>query len=73
MVLVSILASVLVHDENCPFTATLGCLEFKKSVTVSNALPEISFCFNLCQRPLCYTLSNALNVSKNVPRPLRPS
>ena len=76
MVQISILryhVSILVHEENCPFKATLCFLGFKKSVIVSNRLPEIPFCFNLYVRPLGHTLSNALDMSKNTPRTSRPS
>ena len=36
-------------------------------------LPQIPFHFNLHMRPLCHTLSNALDMSKNTPQTSRPS
>ena len=66
-------ASILLHEENCPFKATLFFQEFKKSVMISNRLPEIQFYSNLHKRPLCHTLLNALGMSKNTPRTSRPS
>ena len=35
-------------------------------------LPDIPFCFSLKRRPLCQTLSNALDISIKMPLVLRP-
>ena len=67
-------ASILLHEENCPFKATIFFQEFKKSyLMISNRLPEIQFYSSLHKRPLCHTLLNALGMSKNTLRTSRPS
>ena len=65
-------ASILVHEEYCPFKTTLCFLKSKKLVMISNSFPEIPFCFSLCKSPWCYTLSNAFEMSKNIPQTSRP-
>ena len=43
-------------------------LEFKKSLRVSNRLPDITFCFNFYKKPVCHALTNALDMSTNTPQ-----
>ena len=66
------LALILVHEEYWSFKQ-LCFLKFKKSVMISNSIPEIPFCFSLSKSPLCHTLSNTFGMSKNIPRTSRPS
>ena len=66
-------ASILVDEEYCPFKTTLCFLKFKNSVMISNSFPEIPFCFSLCKSPRCHTLSDAFEMSKNIPQTSRPS
>ena len=40
-------ASMLTHDECCPFKITLCFLRLKKFVIIFRRLPDIPFCFNL--------------------------
>ena len=58
-------ASILIQGEACPFKTTLCFLKQRKSVMIFKILSDIRFCFNLDIRPLCQTLSNALDISKN--------
>ena len=67
------IASILVHEEYCPFKTTLRFLKFKKLVMISKSFPEMPFCFNLYKSPLCHTLSNAFEMSKNVPQTSKSS
>ena len=39
-------------------------LKLRKSLIVFKMLPDIPFCLSSCIRPLCHTLSNALDKSK---------
>ena len=62
-------ASKLVHEEYCPFKTTLCFLKFKKLLMILNIFfLEVPFCFSLCKTPLCHTLPNAFEMSKNIPR-----
>ena len=65
-------ALILVHEEYWSFKQ-LCFLKFKKSVMISNSIPEIPFCFSLSKSLLCHTLSNTFGMSKNIPRTSRPS
>ena len=58
-------ASILAQGEACPFKTTLCFLKLRKLVIIFKILSDIPFSFNLNIRPLCQTLSNALDISKN--------
>ena len=58
-------ASILTQREAYPFKTTRCFLKLRKSVTIFKLLSDIPFYFNLNIRPLCQTLSNALDISKN--------
>ena len=57
--------SMLAKGEACPFKMTHCFLKLRKSVIIFKILSDIPFCFHLNIRPLCQTLSNALDISKN--------
>ena len=57
--------SMLVQGEAYPFKTTRCFLKPTKSVIIFKISSDIVFCSNLNVRPLCQTLSNALDVSKN--------
>ena len=57
-------ASILVHEEYFPFSATCFFLFDKKLVIKFRSFPDIPFYYNLYVRPLCHTLSNALEISR---------
>ena len=40
---------------------------------ISKSFPEIPFCLNLYKSSLCHALSNAFEMSKNIPWTSRPS
>ena len=61
-----------VHEQYFLFKTTLCFLKFKKSVMISKSFPEMSFGFSLYKSPLCHTLSNAFEMSKNIPHTSRP-
>ena len=54
-------ASMLTQGKACPFKRTFS---ETKEIEIK-ILSGIPFCFNLNIRPLCQTLSNALDISKN--------
>ena len=56
-----------VHEEICPFRITLCFLSFKESDNTLSRLPEIPFCFSSEIKPLCQTLSNAIEISRKTP------
>ena len=62
--------SMHVHEEYCLFKTTLCFLKFKKSVMISKSFPEMPFGFSLYK---CHTLSNAFEMSKNIPHSSRSS
>ena len=41
-------------------------LSFRKSIKIFNKLPVTPICFNLKIRPLCQTLSKALEISRKI-------
>ena len=59
-------APMLDQGETCPFKKTRCFLKVRKSVIIFKILSDMPFCFNLNIRPLCQTLSNALDISKNI-------
>ena len=59
-------ASIFVYNHSWPFHTTLCFLSFQKSVRILNRLLDITFCFDLKLRPLCHTISKALERSKNI-------
>ena len=61
-----------VHEQYFLFKTTLYFLKFKKSVMISRSFPEMSFGFSLYKSPLYHTLSNAFEMSKNIPHTSRP-
>ena len=65
-------ASIPVYEEYCPSKTTLCFLKFKNSIMISKIFPEIPFCFSLYNSAFCYTLSNAFEMSKNVPHTSTP-
>ena len=60
-------ASIAAHSDTCPFKTTRCFIKLRKSMTVFKMLPDMPFCLSLYLIPLCHTLSNALDVSKNIP------
>ena len=52
------------HVNFCPLRTTLCFLSLKKSCKRSSRLPDIPFCDNLNFVPSCYTLSEALEISR---------
>ena len=60
-------ASIYVHEEYFPFSTTSYFLFDKKSLIKFRNFPDTRFCFNLYIRPLCHTLSNALEISGRLP------
>ena len=58
---------MLVHEEYSPFGRTRCFLFDKKSVIKFRSFSDIPFCLNLYKRPLCHTLSNALEISRKTP------
>ena len=65
-------ASIPVYEEYCPFKTTLCFLKFKNSMMISKSFPEIPFCFSLHNNGFRYALSNAFEMSKNVPQTPAP-
>ena len=55
------------HQEYVKFSTTRCFLFDKKSIIKFKSFPDIPFCFNLYIKPLCHTLSNALEVSRKTP------
>ena len=60
--------SMLDHEDSRPISTTFWFLSFKKSVRVLQRLPDVPFCFNFKIRPLCHTLSKALDIFNNIDR-----
>ena len=58
-------ASVLAQGEACPFKTTLCFLKQTESVIIFKIVSDTAFCFNFNIRPLCQTLTNALDISEN--------
>ena len=55
------------HDEWWPFNTSLCFLHLKKNFIKVISSPNIRFCCNLKSKPLCQTLSNALDISRQTP------
>ena len=60
------------QKEDCPLRTTLCYPFLKKFDNRFKRLPDISFCFSLKIRPLCHTLSKALDMSRNTLRTSKP-
>ena len=56
--------SILTQGEAFPFKTTHCFLKLKKSAIIFKIFPDITFFFNSNIRPLCQTLSDALDISK---------
>ena len=56
------------HFENWPLRTTLWYLLCKKDSIRLKKLPSVLLFLSLCIRPLCQTLSKALDKSKKIPR-----
>ena len=61
------------QEEVCPLRSTLCLLFLKKFDNSFKRLPDIPLCFSLKIRPLCYTLSKALDISRNTLGTSKPS
>ena len=55
------------HDEWWPFNTGPCFLYLKKNFVKVISSPDIPFCCNLESKPLCQTLSNALDISRKTP------
>ena len=58
-------ASMLAQREACPFKTARCFLKLRKSVIIFKSLSDKPFCSYLNIRPLCQSLLNALDISKN--------
>ena len=56
-----------IHDNNWPLKAILCWQFFTKFIKRHSNLSLLLFCFNLYIIPLCHTLSEAIDMSRNTP------
>ena len=66
-------ALTLAQEEVYPLRTTLCFLFLKKFDNRFKSLPDMPFSFSLKIRPLCHTLSKALDISRNALRISKPS